>query len=66
MCNKFFNFQIDLSATCETDPFKPITITPIKGKRSAAETSHDNNVDPSPPQHSSTRLRSKIKIEKNP
>jgi hypothetical protein len=61
-------FQIDLSATSETDPFKPITITPTKGKRAAAEPeiSHGKNVEPSPPQLSSTRLRSKIKIEKNP
>ncbi|WJX28421.1 hypothetical protein P8452_17141 [Trifolium repens] len=59
---------IDLSATSETDPFKPITITPTKGKRAAAEPeiSHGKNVEPSPPQLSSTRLRSKIKIEKNP
>jgi hypothetical protein len=61
-------FQIDLSATSESDPFKPITVTPTKGKRAAAEpeVSHGKNVDPSPPQLSTIRLRSKIKIEKNP
>ncbi|WJX29887.1 hypothetical protein P8452_18484 [Trifolium repens] len=59
---------IDLSATSESDPFKPIIVTPTKGKRAAAEpeVSHGKNVDPSPPQLSTTRLRSKIKIEKNP
>ncbi|KAK2394376.1 replication protein A 70 kDa DNA-binding subunit B [Trifolium repens] len=59
---------IDLSATSETDPFKPITITPTKGKRAAAEpeVSHGKNVDPSPPQLSSTRPKRNITIEKNP
>jgi hypothetical protein len=60
-------FQIDLSATSETDPSKPITITPTKGKRVVADldVSHDKNVDPSPPQLYSTRLKRNIKIEKN-
>ncbi|GAU49502.1 hypothetical protein TSUD_287320 [Trifolium subterraneum] len=58
----------DLSASSEYDPEAVSELTPYRGKRVSASSSHSQNSeqDDCPTQFSSTKMKKTIKIDKNP